>query len=246
MITVTNLSRIYHQPGKTIPSQALDTISFSLATPGIYGVLGYNGAGKTTLLKILMGLITPSTGTVSVLGYIPHKRDHSYLAQIGFVSGQRSVLDLHIPINTSYYLLGAMYGLSSIQTKERIQELSSLLHLHDKLHIPLRNLSLGERMKAEIVGAILHKPQVLFLDEPTIGLDFQSQKAIRSIIQEEQDRYQSYVFLTSHYARDIHHLCDQYLILDQGNLCFSGDYQQLLQSQVDNEFVRSLYNELTV
>jgi ABC-2 type transport system ATP-binding protein len=193
------------------------------------GFLGPNGAGKTTTLKMLSGLLHPSAGTIAVLGHTPQKREKEFLRRITLVMGQRNQLVWDIPAMDSYELNRAVYGIPDADFRRTLAELTELLELGPLLRKPVRNLSLGERMKCEIAGALLHRPQVVFLDEPTIGLDVTMQRRIRAFLAEYNNRYGATVLLTSHYMADVEALCRRVIVIHLGRLLFDGDLADLVQ-----------------
>jgi ABC-2 type transport system ATP-binding protein len=188
----------------------------------IIGLVGANGAGKTTLLKLLSGLIYPSGGEARVLGYSPWDRKSEYLRKISILLGQKNQLWWDIPAADSFELLSRIYDLDNAEAKKRVNDLAELLRCRDLLHVQLRRLSLGERMKMEIIGSLLHKPQVLFLDEPTIGLDIVAQNTIREFLAEYVRREHPTVILTSHYMDDISRLADRLLLISKGRIVYDG------------------------
>lgn len=208
--------------------EAVKQVSFAIEPGEIVGFLGPNGAGKTTTLKMLTGLIHPSSGEVSVAGYRPFQRDPKFLRQITLVMGQKQQLLWDLPALDSLRINGAIYDLSDGEFRQRVGELAEMLSIQDQLKQPVRKLSLGERMKAEMLAALLHRPQVLFLDEPTLGLDVNAQVAVRSFLQEYNQRYGATVLLTSHYMADITALCDRVLVIHQGSLIYDGLLDGLL------------------
>jgi ABC-2 type transport system ATP-binding protein len=208
---------------------AVDGISFDLAAGEIVGFLGPNGAGKTTTLKMLSGLLHPTAGEITVLGYIPWKRDKSFLRQITLVMGQRNQLVWDIPAISSFELNRAIYRVPPADYRRTLDELTELLELGPLLNKPVRNLSLGERMKCEIAAALLHRPSVVFLDEPTIGLDVTMQRRIRTFIAEYNRRFGATILLTSHYMADVEALCRRVVIIHHGRLLFDGDLSKLVQ-----------------
>lgn len=189
---------------------------------GVVGFLGPNGAGKTTTLKMLSGLLYPTSGEVSVLGYLPERREKSFLKEITLVMGNRNQLQWDIPALDSFELNRAIYGIASHQFKRTRDEFIELLDLQDLVRKPVRNLSLGERMKMEIVAALLHRPKVLFLDEPTLGLDVTMQRRIRTFVGEYNRRYGATVLLTSHYMADVVALCQRVIVIHHGHILFDG------------------------
>jgi ABC-2 type transport system ATP-binding protein len=208
--------------------KAVDGITFNIEAGEVVGFLGPNGAGKTTTLKMLSGLLHPTSGNVSVLGYEPRHRSHDYLRQITLVMGNRNQLTWDLPALDSFDLQRAVYGIPVEQFKRTRDEFIELLELQDLVNKPVRNLSLGERMKMEIVAALLHQPKVLFLDEPTIGLDVTMQRRIRSFIAEYNKRYNATVLLTSHYMADVEALCKRVIVIHHGRILFDGDLSALV------------------
>ena len=218
---------LFKRTYKTV--KAVDGISFDIQPGEVVGFLGPNGAGKTTTLKMLSGLLHPTSGSLSVLGYEPAKRNHDYLRQITLVMGNRNQLSWDLPALDSFDLQRAIYGIPTEEFKRTRDEFIELLDLKELVQKPVRNLSLGERMKMEIVGALLHKPKILFLDEPTLGLDVTMQKRIRSFIAEYNKRYGATVLLTSHYMADVEALCKRVIVIHHGQLLFDGDLAALVQ-----------------
>ncbi len=208
--------------------KAVEAVSFDVSPGEIVGFLGPNGAGKTTTLKMLSGLLHPSGGTATVLGHTPFQREKDYLRQITLVMGQRNQLVWDIPVVDSFERNRAIYRMDAGEYHKMLDEMTNLLDLGDLLQKPTRNLSLGERMKCEIAVSLLHKPQVLFLDEPTIGLDVTMQRRIRSFIQEYNRRTGATVLLTSHYMADVEALCKRVIIIHHGKILFDGDLSELV------------------
>jgi ABC-2 type transport system ATP-binding protein len=209
--------------------KAVDGITFDIQPGEVVGFLGPNGAGKTTTLKMLSGLLHPTSGNVSVMGYEPAKRSHDYLRQITLVMGNRNQLSWDLPALDSFDLQRAIYSIPTDEFKRTRDEFIELLDLKELVQKPVRNLSLGERMKMEIVGALLHKPKILFLDEPTLGLDVTMQKRIRTFIAEYNKRYDATVLLTSHYMADVEALCKRVIVIHHGQLLFDGDLSALVE-----------------
>jgi ABC-2 type transport system ATP-binding protein len=208
---------------------AVDSISFHLNPGEIVGFLGPNGAGKTTTLKMLSGLLYPTAGSASVLGFEPSRREYDFLSQITLVMGQRNQLAWDIPALDSYELNRAVYQIPRAQFQNTLDEMVELLELGDLIHKPVRNLSLGERMKVEIAGSLLHLPGVLFLDEPTIGLDVTMQRRIRRFVAEYNHRYGATVLLTSHYMADVVALCRRVIVIHHGTLLYDGELGGLVE-----------------
>jgi ABC-2 type transport system ATP-binding protein len=221
------LQSLFHRKMQNI--KAVDGLTFSVEPGEMVGFLGPNGAGKTTTLKMLSGLLHPSDGECRVLGSIPWKREHAFLRQITLVMGQRNQLVWDIPAADSFELNRVIYRLSMPDYRRTLDELTELLELGPLLKKPVRNLSLGERMKCEIAAALLHRPQVVFLDEPTIGLDVTMQRRIRTFIAEYNHRYGATVLLTSHYMADVEALCKRVIVIHHGRLLFDGDLSDLVR-----------------
>ena len=207
--------------------RAVNGVSFTIEPGEIVGFLGPNGAGKTTTLKMLSGLLQPSGGKATVLGYEPGRRDPAMLSRLALVMGNRNQLQWDLPAMDSFELNRAIYRIPRSEFIEMRDELIAILDIGSLVSKPVRNLSLGERMKVEIAGSLLHRPTVLFLDEPTIGLDITMQKRIRSFIAEYNQRYEATVVLTSHYMADVQALCKRVIIIHQGNVLFDGDLAAL-------------------
>lgn len=207
---------------------AVNNVSFEIQPGEIVGFLGPNGAGKTTTLKMLTGLIYPSSGRVRVAENIPFQRSKAFLEKITLVMGQKQQLLWDLPAMDSLRINAAVYGIDDRTFKRRVGELTEMLTLEDKLTQPVRKLSLGERMKAELLAALLHQPQVLFLDEPTLGLDVNAQVSVREFLQSYNERFDATILLTSHYMADITALCDRVLLIHQGQLIYDGALDGLL------------------
>jgi len=212
---------------KTREVRAVDGISFEVAPGEIVGFLGPNGAGKTTTLKMLSGLLYPSGGDARVLGHVPSKRERAFLSRIALVMGNRNQLQWDLPALDSYELNRAIYRIPREDFVPVRDELIELLEIGDLVRKPVRQLSLGERMKAEIVGSLLHRPQVLFLDEPTIGLDVTMQKRIREFVARYRQRHEATVMLTSHYMADVEALCERVVVIHHGRILFDGHLSEL-------------------
>ncbi|NJN87722.1 MAG: ATP-binding cassette domain-containing protein [Leptolyngbyaceae cyanobacterium SL_7_1] len=207
---------------------AVRQVSFQIEPGEVVGFLGPNGAGKTTTLKMLTGLIHPSSGRVSVAGYTPFQRHSEFLQTITLVMGQKQQLIWDLPALDSLRINAAVYGISDKDFRYRLGELVEMLSLDGKLNQPVRKLSLGERMKAELLAALIHHPQVLFLDEPTLGLDVNAQVGVREFLREYNQRYNATILLTSHYMADITALCQRVLMIHQGQLIYDGSLDGLL------------------
>jgi ABC-2 type transport system ATP-binding protein len=206
---------------------AVTDLSFSIGGGEMVGFLGPNGAGKTTTLKMLSGLLHPSAGEARVLGHQPHRREKAYLSRMTLVMGNRNQLQWDLPVVDSFEMNRAIFGIPRPDFERSRDELVELLEIGDLVTKPVRNLSLGERMKAEIAGAMLHRPQVLFLDEPTIGLDVTMQKRIRAFLPEYNRRYGATVMLTSHYMADVLALCKRVIVIHHGRMLYDGRLDDL-------------------
>jgi ABC-2 type transport system ATP-binding protein len=206
---------------------AVKDVSFAVEPGEIVGFLGPNGAGKTTTLKMLTGLIHPSAGSVQVAGWVPARRQPRFLEQITLVMGNKQQLIWDLPPLDSFRVNAAVYGIDDSEAKRRIHELADMLELGEELTRPVRKLSLGQRMKAELLAALLHRPAVLFLDEPTLGLDVNAQARVRDFLADYNRRYGATVLLTSHYMGDITALCPRVLLIHQGRLFYDGSLEGL-------------------
>jgi ABC-2 type transport system ATP-binding protein len=202
--------------------RAVDGVGFDIASGEVVGFLGPNGAGKTTTLKMLSGLLYPTSGEATVLGHVPSRREAELLRRITMVMGNRNQLQWDLPALDSFDLIRAIYRLEPAAFKQTRDDFIELLELGELVRKPVRNLSLGERMKMEFVGALLHRPQVLFLDEPTLGLDVTMQKRIRSFVAEYNRRFGATVLLTSHYMADVQALCKRVIVIHHGRILFDG------------------------
>ncbi len=207
--------------------RAVQRVSFQIGQGEIVGFLGPNGAGKTTTLKMLSGLLYPTSGSAQVLGYTPWERQAGYLRSMTLVMGQRNRLAWDVPAADSFLLNKAIYRISDDEYKRSFQELDDLLELGPIIRKPVRNLSLGERMKCELAASLLHRPSVLFLDEPTIGLDVGAQSRIRAFLKEYNRRNGATIILTSHYMADVVALCERVIIIHHGELRYDGGLSEL-------------------
>jgi ABC-2 type transport system ATP-binding protein len=221
------LRSLVHRPREEV--KAVDDISFRVEAGERVGFLGPNGAGKTTTLKVLSGLLHPTSGRVSVSGHTPHERSREFLRQITLVMGQKQQLLWDLPPSETFLLNRAIYDIPKPQYEETVAELTGLLGLAGLLGKPTRQLSLGERMKCELAVALLHRPRVLFLDEPTIGLDVTMQATVRGFIRAYNERFGATVLLTSHYMDDVAALCPRVLVIDHGHLIYDGSLSELVR-----------------
>lgn len=209
-------------------TRAADRVSFSVEEGEFVGFLGPNGAGKTTVLKMLAGLLQPTSGSASVLGFNPARRPAALKRQFSLLMGQKNALWWDLPARESLELNRAIYGIDRRDFEAAVGELAGLLDVRDKMGVMVRELSLGERMKMELIAALLHRPKVLFLDEPTIGLDVLSQKKVREFLREYNARHRVVTLLTSHYMQDIEELCRRVILIDHGRIFFDGSLEEVV------------------
>lgn len=243
-ITVENLCKYYQvhykEPGlvgslrsffnrQYRPVKAVDDISLTIEAGEMVGFLGPNGAGKTTTLKVLAGLLHPTSGRASVLGFTPHQRETAYLKQFTLVMGNKNQLMWDLPASESFLINKAIYEISDADYQQTLKQFNDLLGLGPLLNKQVRKLSLGERMKCELAAALLHRPRVLFLDEPTLGLDVTMQVAIREFVADYNARYGATVILTSHYMADVTALTKRIVVIDHGRLLYDGDLSALVE-----------------
>jgi ABC-2 type transport system ATP-binding protein len=218
--------------------RAVEELSFRIAPGERVGFLGPNGAGKTTTLKVLAGLLHPTTGKVRVGGHVPQRRAPEFLTQITLVMGQKQQLIWDLPPAETFALNRAIYDVPRAQYEQTMRELQELLDLDKLVSKPTRQLSLGERMKCELAAALLHRPGVLFLDEPTIGLDVSMQAAMREFIRAYNEKHGATVILTSHYMVDVASLCPRVIVIDRGKLLYDGDLKKLIKQVNPDKFVK--------
>lgn len=218
-----------------IIKQALKPCTLEIDKGQIIGLVGSNGAGKTTLLKLLSGLIHPTSGEAQVLGHVPWKRKPEFLKQISLLLGQKAQLWWDLPASDSFRLLTEIYELDHQEARGRWRFLAERLRCQNQLDIQLRRLSLGERMKMEIIGSLLHQPKVLFLDEPTIGLDVVAQETIREFLVEYVKEFEPTIILTSHYMDDISQLADRLLLISQGAIVFDGEVEDFVKTRAGSK-----------
>lgn len=228
--------------------RAVRDVSFRIDAGEIVAFLGPNGAGKTTTLKLLAGLIYPSGGTATVLGHVPWKREHAYRRRFSLVMGQKNQLWWDLPAIESFQLHREIYQIDAVQFARRMDELTSLLEVRQLIRQPVRELSLGERMRMELIAALLHDPEVLFLDEPTIGLDVVSQRKVQEFLKFYQADKQITVLLTSHYMKDVEALCRRAIIISHGQLRHDGPLGEILDrfsshKQIQLQFANGLIPE---
>ncbi len=252
LIEVRNLKKYYQvyqkEPGlkgsiKSLFSRkyeevkAVDDISFNIEEGELVGFIGPNGAGKTTVLKCLSGLLYPTSGFVSVLGFSPSQRKIDFLRQISLIMGQKSQLWWDLPPLETFKLNKEIYEVSNEEYQKNLSKLVNLLEVEDILKVQVRRLSLGQRMKCELIAALLYSPKVIFLDEPTIGLDVVMQKKIRDFIKEYNQRYKATIILTSHYMGDVKELCRRVIIIDKGKLVFDNQLSEITQKYSNHKLI---------
>ena len=221
------LRHFFKREHKTV--HAVSDASFTIERGEVVGFLGPNGAGKTTTLKMLTGLIYPTSGSVTVAGYEPKRRESAFLRKITLVMGQKQQLMWDLPVSESLRINGAIYDIPPAEYRHRVDELTTMLGLGGLLASPVRKLSLGERMKAELLAALLHRPEVLFLDEPTLGLDVNAQSAVREFLINYNKQYNATILLTSHYMADITALCKRVILIHQGKLIHDGALAEIVE-----------------
>ncbi len=231
----SRLKRIFYRKWKSV--RVLDNVSFTVQKGEFVGYVGPNGAGKSTTMKILTSVLTPSAGSVSVLGFSPQRDRFQYTHHIGVVFGHRSLLEFDIPVIESLKLCAAIYELSKEAFSERLALFSRMLKIDELLHIPVRKLSLGQRMRCEIAASLLHKPEVLFLDEPTIGLDTLAKEEIRSFLRELNEKEHVTILLTTHDMDDIEALCKRIIIIDHGKIIYDGGLKEVKEKYIKHKTV---------
>jgi ABC-2 type transport system ATP-binding protein len=218
-----SVKNLFHR--EKLTKSAVSDISFEIEEGEMVGFLGPNGAGKTTTLKMLSGILHPTSGEASVIGYTPWERKKAFKMQFAIVMGQKNQLWWDLPANESLYLNKCIYEIDDKTYQSTLAELTDLLDIKDLLNVQVRRLSLGERMKMELIAALIHKPKLIFLDEPTIGLDIISQKKFRQFFKYYNQEKKATIILTSHYMEDVKDLCKRAIIINQGHIVFDGDLQ---------------------
>ncbi len=259
MISVSHLRKTYRTPikqdgfdgalrnifARTYKEiEAVKDISFEIEQGELVGFVGPNGAGKTTTMKMLTGILYPTSGSVSVLGYTPFDKQHEYLRNISFILGQKNQMLWELPATDTFKLNQTIYEIPEREYKKTLGELVEMLDAHDVIDQPVKTLSLGQRMKAELISTLIHKPKVLFLDEPTIGLDVVAQKNIRDFIEQYQSFYKATILLTSHYMEDVRRLAKRVIIIDHGALLYDGDIEKLIQKYARTKTVEIVVDDM--
>ena len=232
----SSFKNLFHR--EKLTKDAVREISFEVPDGEIVGFLGPNGAGKTTTLKMLSGILHPSGGKASVLGYTPSERKKAFKMQFAIVMGQKAQLWWDLPANESLYLNKCIYEVSDADYQHTLAELTELLDVKDLLNVQVRRLSLGERMKMELIAALIHKPKLIFLDEPTIGLDILSQKKIREFLRYYNQEKKATVVLTSHYMQDVEDLCKRAIIINQGRIVYDGDLMRVNELFAQSKLIK--------
>jgi ABC-2 type transport system ATP-binding protein len=225
--------------------RAADDVTFQIEEGELVGFLGPNGAGKTTVLKMLSGLLNPTAGEARVLGFVPWERSNEMKRQFSLVMGQKNALWWDLPAQESLELNRAIYGIERDRFKKVVNGLAELLDVQDKMNVMVRELSLGERMKMELISALIHEPRVLFLDEPTIGLDVVSQKRVREFLRLYNSEHKIVTMLTSHYMQDIEELCERVIVIDHGKIFFDGPLDAIIDRFSSAKIISLSYEEGT-
>lgn len=258
VIEVSNLKKYYRvyqkEPGlvgsikslvnrKYEDVKAVNDISFAIGEGELVGFIGPNGAGKTTTLKVLSGLLYPNSGKVSVLGFTPFDRKAQFQKQMSLIMGQKNQLWWDLPSLDSFLLNKEIYEIPQNQFDRTLNQLVEMLDLQSVLKVQVRKMSLGQRMKCELVAALLHSPKVLFLDEPTIGLDVVMQKKIRDFIKDYNQKFKATVILTSHYMDDVKELCERVIIIDKGRIFFDGKLREIIAKYADHKLLEVVFSQ---
>ena len=228
---------------KSLVKEAVKSVSFDIGPGECVGFLGPNGAGKTTTLKMLSGILYPTSGEADVLGYVPWERKNEFKRLFSIVMGQKNQLWWDLPASDSIYLNKCIYDVEDDLYRRSLAELSEMLDVQDLLDVQVRRLSLGERMKMEIIAALIHRPKLLYLDEPTIGLDFPSQKRVREFLKYYNEQFGATILLTSHYMKDVEDLCKRTIIINEGSLLYDGDLHKINDLFGEHKIVKLQFSE---
>ena len=246
LITVTNLSKTFEIKGKKNKKDlftAVDNISFEVEQGEIIGFIGPNGAGKSTTIKMMTGILYPSSGEVNVCGYSPWKNRHEMTYHIATMFGQKSSLLSHLPVIESYKLLGAIYDIDKETLNERIQEIADFFEIHELLQKKTSSLSLGQRMICEVAAVTLHRPRVIFFDEPTIGLDIVVKKKVRRMIRTLNEKYGTTIFITSHDISDIEKLCSRIILINHGKVMLDSKLEDIKHGFLTKKKIEVSFDE---
>jgi ABC-2 type transport system ATP-binding protein len=239
-LDVKSLTKDYRSPVKQ--PGLWGGVSFQIEEGELVGFLGANGAGKTTTLKMLAGLLTPTSGTALALGHVPWKREAAFQRRLSLVMGQRTQLWWELPAIETLRLNSSIYGLSEAEFRRSLDELVDMLDLGEHLSVPVKKLSLGERMRAELAAALLHRPRLLLLDEPTIGLDVIMQKKVREFVRGYNRRTGAAILLTSHNMTDVTELCRRVIVIERGRLLYDGPLDRLVARYADHKILRARFD----
>ncbi len=252
VIEINNLSRQFSVPvksegfGASVVSlfnrqyktvKAVDKVSFAINAGEMVGFLGPNGAGKTTTLKMLTGILYPSSGQVNVIGFVPTDRNVEFQKQISLVMGQKNQLWWDLPPTDGFRMNKEIYGIPDTQYKQTLEELVEILDISDVLSTPVRKMSLGQRMKCELIASLLHRPKILFLDEPTIGLDVVTQKRLREFLRRINRQYNTTIILTSHNMEDVEEVCSRIIMIDHGHKIYDGSIEKLIKTYATEKYL---------
>lgn len=228
---------------KSLVKEAVKSVSFNIGPGECVGFLGPNGAGKTTTLKMLSGILYPTSGEANVLGYVPWERKNEFKRLFSIVMGQKNQLWWDLPAIESIYLNKCIYDVPDDLYRRSLTELSEMLDVQELLNVQVRRLSLGERMKMELIAALIHRPRLLYLDEPTIGLDFPSQKKVRVFLKYYNEQFGATILLTSHYMKDVEDLCKRTIIINEGSLLYDGDLHKINDLFGERKIIKLRFSE---
>ncbi|WP_379128445.1 ATP-binding cassette domain-containing protein [Paenibacillus sp. sgz500958] len=237
-----SVKNLFHR--EKLTKDAVKKVSFDINEGEIVAFLGPNGAGKTTTLKMLSGILYPTNGSAEVLGYTPWERKNDFKKQFSIVMGQKNQLWLDLPASDSLHLNKCIYEIGDRNYKDTLEELVTLMDVKHLLHVQVRRLSLGERMKMELIAALLHKPRIIFLDEPTIGLDLISQKNIREFLKHYNNEFRTTILLTSHYMKDIEDLCKRTIVINQGKLVYDGEIRKINEVMNEKKLMKMTFSTI--
>ncbi len=237
-----SIKNLFHR--EKLTKDAVMKVSFDIEEGEIVAFLGPNGAGKTTTLKMLSGILFPTLGTANVLGYTPWERKSDFKKQFSIVMGQKNQLWMDLPASDSLYLNKCIYEIEDQSYKDTLGELVELMDVKDLLHVQVRRLSLGERMKMELIAALLHRPRIIFLDEPTIGLDLISQKKIREFLKHYNKESRMTILLTSHYMKDIEDLCKRTIVINEGRLVYDGEIRKINEVMNEKKLMKLTFSKI--